>query len=508
MKSRPIIDEYPLRIGSAADFAQIRSALGAARFDEETICRTLRIKAMSDISSVNLNVVDFGGVSDQLPILLGLFIGDGAVPRTSLERVLDRPVLDAMLALGLLGTDEIDGNRCYARVLLYPVAGFWIASSRSTNPDGSPFVAPPDMVFPAIFGGTLRFLELLPQSRAESALDLCAGSGIGAFVLSRKSSRAVASDVTERATHFARFNRALNGLANVDIVCGDLYSAVSGQTFDRIVAHPPYVPSVDIAAIWRDGGATGELLVRRIMEQLPAHLRPEGLSCTVTLGMDTAEGRFEDRVRRWLGERAEEFDIIFAAADERTPDAVLRSLSEREPRPTAAELAQLKQILAEATAVAMPWGALFIRRHSATGNRPGWTLRKKLSGATDGRDLEQAFVLHDRLSDPRFAERLARSRPQLSPWLQVNVTHVVSEGSLRPAEYIFATDRPFIARGVVDGWMVPLIARLDGASTPVEVHGKAKLDGELPDGFELSDFNAMLTRMIERGFLLLPENGD
>ena len=38
-------------------------------------------------------------------------------------------------------------------------------------------------VFPAIFGGTLRFLELLPQRHSEAAVDLCSGSGIGAFGL-------------------------------------------------------------------------------------------------------------------------------------------------------------------------------------------------------------------------------------------------------------------------------------------------------------------------------------
>jgi len=502
-----MVGTFPLRIGSAAQFAQVRSALRSARFDERTICETLRIKAMSDVLSVDLDDVDFASVPDPLPVLVRLFVTCGPMPRAEVERVLDRATLDAMVALGLLDAGAPGPDACHARVLLYPVAGFWIASDRHNHPDGSPFVARPDIVFPAIYGGTLRFLELLPRSHAESALDLGAGSGIGAFVLSRTSARAVASDITERATHFARFNRALNEAANVDVVCGDLYGAVAGQTFDRIVAHPPYVPSVDMAAIWRDGGTTGELLVRRIIEGLPDHLRPGGLACTVSIGLDTAKGRFEDRARGWLGDHHQDFDIVFAAADERSPDEVLRKLAEQDPQWTPAKRDQLKDAFTEAEVVAMPHGALVVRRHAAAEPRPGWTLRAKLSEATDGDDLERAFFLHDRLSEPRFRDRVADCRPVLAPRLQVNVAYRVDEGALVPADYVFETDKPFAAKGRVDGWLVPLLAGLDGKRTVAEIIAKAKAEGELPDGFSLADFCALVARMGERGFLLLPDDG-
>jgi hypothetical protein len=291
----------------------------------------------------------------------------------------------------------------------------------------------------------------------------------------------------------------------VEVVCGDLYEAIAGQAFDRIVAHPPYVPSLNIEAIWRDGGETGEVLVRRIVEGLPAHLRADGISCTVSLGLDTNEAQFEDRVRQWLGENAREFDIIFAVADERTPAEALGSLARQASGPTAAEIAELGNILDKAAVVGMPYGALIIRRHRANGTRSGWTLRKKLGLATDGRDLEQAFALHDRLSDARFPEHLEAIKPKLSPHLRVRVTHVVSAGSLVPAEFLLEVDRPFIARGAVDGWMLPLVARLDGRTTSAEVYDKAKTEGTVPAGFELRTFTGMLARMIERGFLTLPE---
>ena len=155
----------------------------------------------------------------------------------------------------------------------------------------------------------------------------------------------------------------------------------------------------------------------------------------------------------------------------------------------------------------MPHGALVVRRHAAAEPRPGWTLRAKLSEATDGDDLERAFFLHDRLSEPRFRDRIADCRPVLAPRLQVNVAYRVDEGALVPADYVFETDKPFAAKGRVDGWLVPLLAGLDGKRTVAEIIAKAKAEGELPDGFSLADFCALVARMGERGFLLLPDDG-
>ena len=491
---------FPLEIGEAAHFVKVREALSAASFNEAAICRTLGIARMSDVESVDLTRIDTSSVPAALPLLLRLFVGQGLVPRTEVERAIDRPTLEAFLKLGILGAGDF-GEDVYARVLLYPVSGFWIASDRHSHPDGSPFTAAPDIVFPAIFGGTLRFLSALPSSRAEAALDLCAGTGIGAFVMSRTSTRAVSSDVTERATHFARFNRALNGLGNVDVVRGDLYEAVKGETFDRIIAHPPYVPSLAVGAIWRDGGMTGEMLARRIVEGLPAHLRPGGLACIVSLGPDTAAARYEDRVRGWLGDAQHEFDVLFAPSSERAQDEMLRSLAERDPKQGPEGLAKLKAVFEAAEVVTFAHGPLVIRRRQASARRQGWTVRVKASDATDGLDLERAFILHDRLLDPRFPEALSDARVAVAPRLKVKVTHVVKDHALVPADYVFETDKPFVARGEVDGWMVPLIARLNGMSTPREVYAKAKADGELPAGFDLRAFCRLLARMIERGFI-------
>jgi len=496
----------PLNIGTASEFARLRAAFKAAQFDEETVLSTLAIMDMSDIGTIDFAQVDFSRLPEQFEALVYLFLVLRPMPSSRLERLFEPETLEAFLSLGLLGTGDLGPSEYYAKVLLYPLKGFWIASDRYSNPDGSPFVAPPDIVFPAIYSGTLRFLKLLPLSDAEHGLDLCAGSGIGAFLLSRCSKRAVSSDLTERATHFAAFNRSLNDLTNVEVVRGDLFEPVAGQTFDRIVAHPPYVPSLTNARIWRDGGKTGEQLIRRIVSELRHYLRRGGIFCGFSLGLDTREGQFEERVRGWLEDAGEKFDIIFASTDDtKTPSQVLRTLAEREDGIGPEEEKKLRAAFAEAGIVRMPKGALVIRRHGQADQHQAWTVRTKLSEVTEGSDFENTLASHHLFSEESFVNTLLKARPVPAPRLEVKVTHVVHEGELAPAQFVFEIDKPFNLSVLMDGWVVPLIARFDGKETPLDIYEQARASGDIPDGFQLNNFVTLLARMIERGFLIVPE---
>ncbi|HXD33132.1 MAG TPA: methyltransferase [Pyrinomonadaceae bacterium] len=499
------LTDVPVQMGTDQEFARVALSLKRAAFDEETLLRTLKIKSLSEVGSVPQADLDFGNTSATLELFIKLFLFQRLVSLTEVESSIDADELQAFLALGLLGMDECSAGQAYSRVLLYPLAGFLVASDRHSNPDGSAFNPPPDIVFPAIYGGTLRFLNLVPRRPFEAALDVCAGSGIGAFVLSRHSKHAVCTDITERATSFALFNLRLNGLDNVEAVCGDCYAGVKGRSFDCIVAHPPYVPSLGIETIWRDGGPTGELLVRRLVEGLPQHLRPGGIFCLVTLALDTKEGSFEERARSWLDSSAGEFDIIFAATNERSPETVLKELGERNETLGAEGTRRIGEAFAEAGVEKLPYGALVMHRRVQPGERQPWTCRTTLSEVTDGSDFEAAFALHRQLAQPGALQDLAEVPVHLAPRLQVIITHVVHEGELTSAEHVFETDKPFAARGVVDRWMVPLLARCNGESSPRKIYDQSKMNGELPDGFELDDFTSLIARMLERGFLLLPE---
>jgi len=493
--------EAPVRIGDRDDFARVAATLRESSFDEKTICETFNLKDMSDLGKIEAENISKDAGSDQFRLLARLFLSLSLVARTEVEKGFAPDVLRSFQNLGLLGIGEFGHDEFYARALLYPVAGFLVASDRHSMPDSSNFHPAPDIVFPAIYHGTLQFLRLLPRSLRARALDLCGGAGVGALVLSRHSKKAISADITERATNFSLFNRALNNCDNVDVRCGDLYDAVSGETFDCITAHPPYVPSVGVNTIWRDGGETGELVIKKIVEGLPRFLDPGGIFCSVTQGLDTESGNFEHRVRGWLGEHADEFDILFATGEERTFDEACAVLSRRLDSPEAVEA--IKAGLQGAGVIRLPHGVLSIRRAVDSRLRKAWTSRRKMTDETDGADLEAAFTLHDRLSAPDLYATLPLASPRLAPRLQVTVTHVVQDNSLLPADFLYEIDKPFLTPVRFEPWMALLLARFQGKSTVKELYDQALAKEDVPEGFKIEHFVNLVARALEAGYLVL-----
>ncbi len=136
-------------------------------------------------------------------------------------------------------------------------------------------VVPPGVYAPR--SDTALLAEHLP--RAERVLELCTGTGALALTAAaRGARRVVAVDRSARAVVAARLNARLNGLG-VDVRRGDLFEAVHpGETFDLILANPPYLPAprVDRPDHRWDAGADGRAVLDRILARAPQHLRPGG----------------------------------------------------------------------------------------------------------------------------------------------------------------------------------------------------------------------------------------
>jgi SAM-dependent methyltransferase len=502
----------PLRLDNRAAFARVAELLARVRFEDDAVCRVLGIASLSDLGSAQRARLDAAAADERLTVLIRAFLLGERVPRADVERTSDGDDLAALTALDLLRlTSAGDGTASYyAPVLLYPVDGTWVASDRHDNADGSPFVAPPDVVFPAIFAGTLRFLRVIPRSSAADALDLCSGTGIGALVLSRHVQRVVASDLTARATHFARFNQLLNGCANMEVVQGDLYDAVAGRMFSRIVAHPPYVPALCASPqVFRDAGDTGESVLQRIIEGLPRYLCADGVFCSVSAGWDTQEGPFEVRIRRWLGAQHADFDVIFAQQEEMSPEQVARWLAEKARATEPAVRARWEQQFVGAGLERNVYGAIVVRRHfSADEALPPLTLRLRLSASTEGSDFEWALrwyrwrAAREAVGDLSVA--LLEAAPRLAPGLQAKVTYAPRNGDLGMTQVVLEAERPFRAATKIDSWMLPLVAGFGNGRRTQEVYDTARLAGALPDGFGPNDFATLVAMAVERGYLALP----
>ena len=144
-------------------------------------------------------------------------------------------------------------------------------------------VTPPGVFRP--LSDTWMLAEALRESTlppGASVLELCTGSGAVAIAAAQRGARkVVAVDVSLRSVVAARVNARLNGVS-VQAVRGDLFAAVADQRFDAIVANPPYVPaeSAELPSRWPercwDAGHDGRVLLDRIIDGAPAHLRPGG----------------------------------------------------------------------------------------------------------------------------------------------------------------------------------------------------------------------------------------
>jgi release factor glutamine methyltransferase len=113
-------------------------------------------------------------------------------------------------------------------------------------------------------------------------LDLCTGSGAIAITAAQRGAAATAVDVSRRAVLTARLNARLNGV-RVRALRGCLFEPVAHERFDCIVSNPPYVPSTrpdlprtGASRAW-EAGHDGRAVLDQIIEEAPAHLRPNGV---------------------------------------------------------------------------------------------------------------------------------------------------------------------------------------------------------------------------------------
>lgn len=133
-----------------------------------------------------------------------------------------------------------------------------------------------------IGGASATLSGLMIARPVDRALDLGTGCGIQAMHAARHARHVVATDISERALDFARFNAELNLIDGIEFRLGSLFEPVAGETFDHIVSNPPFVitPRVDgvPAYEYRDGGMVGDALVATVVEQAGEHLALGGIA--------------------------------------------------------------------------------------------------------------------------------------------------------------------------------------------------------------------------------------
>jgi ribosomal protein L3 glutamine methyltransferase len=150
-------------------------------------------------------------------------------------------------------------------------------------------------------------------SSVKHVLDLCTGSGCLAILAAHvfPEAQVDATELSSEAIDVARRNIDDHGVSDrVNLRKGDLFSDLKAR-YDLILANPPYVNLESMQTLPAEyraepalalaGGADGLDIVRRILSEAPARLKPEGcLVVEVGHNRDALEAACPDIAFIWL----------------------------------------------------------------------------------------------------------------------------------------------------------------------------------------------------------------
>jgi methylase of polypeptide subunit release factors len=172
------------------------------------------------------------------------------------------------------------------------------------------------------------------RRHAAKALDLGTGCGIQTFHLLHHSEHVTATDISERALAFTRFNILLNAEAlhvdparpedRVSLLLGSLLEPVAGELFDLVVSNPPFVITPRSAGeaagdqfTYRDGGLPGDDIVASLVSSLPDVLAPGGTAQLLGNWEITAGESWEGRPQSWA---SPDTDVWFIQREQVGPE--------------------------------------------------------------------------------------------------------------------------------------------------------------------------------------------
>jgi len=143
--------------------------------------------------------------------------------------------------------------------------------------EGLPILVVPGVLNPVLMRTGASFAaEVARRALAADCrvLDMGTGSGVCALVAARRATRVVAADADPAAVFCARANAELSGVAaRVEVIESDLFAALGGRRFDRVLFNPPFLEGTPGAGelAWRSPD-----IAARFARDLPAALAPGG----------------------------------------------------------------------------------------------------------------------------------------------------------------------------------------------------------------------------------------
>lgn len=493
----------PFRLGPPEQFARLRELFVRAGFEEAPICARAGIESLYDLPMPDDRTV-FKDLSDAQALLVSLFMDGDAVPWEAVRSLLSERDIESLEALGLLH-DAPTGGSCLSTVGLYPIQELFIAADRRHGFDSSGATPPPDLVFSPMTRETQRFLRLMPRESCNHLLDIGAGSGVAGLIAAAQFARRVTLvDIAARSVRFAEFNVALNGLANVRVLLGDVYAPVAGERFDVIVAHPPYVPAMETEFVFRDAGEDGEQVTRRVIEGLSEHLEAGGQAYCECMLTEREGVDLDERVRGMFGASSDEFDVVIAQGRTVNPLYFLADQA-RAGYTSFAQLPLWNAVLDRLHIEALVFVSLLMQRRANA--RPVITTRRALSPLTTAADMQWVlrWMVGTATWDIDDARRLLSSRPRTVPRTELRSRSTLNDGQWGVQECMLVTLAPFAVEASCPNWYATLLQFCDGRTTVREHLQYLRDTRAVPDTAPEDLFASMIKQLVDAGLIEVDE---
>jgi methylase of polypeptide subunit release factors len=302
--------------GDAALFAALAGDLAGAGFTVDGVGQVLGPMAQAAMHREQIVPARLAlrGRREPVAVLARLLVLGEAVTAADLDAALPTVRAEGAARAGLVeAAGAAGGDEVRPLLDLRPYAAderhWWLASDLSELVTGGPLRE--DHVL-GIGGASTTLARWTPRTPVQRVLDVGTGSGVQAMHAAVHAHDIVATDLSARCLAFARFNAGLNAAVpdgpfagrSLDLRLGSLLDPVAGERFDLVVSNPPYVITPRVAGVptyeYRDGGWTGDEVVRRLVTGMGDVLAPGGVAQLLGNWEHHRGEGWRDRVASWL----------------------------------------------------------------------------------------------------------------------------------------------------------------------------------------------------------------
>jgi SAM-dependent methyltransferase len=492
--------ECPLSLDHPDSVTRIREVLDRAGYTEAAILEMLELAEIPGgrqrIQTLPLHLWRSRGDSS-LETLVRLFLLNQPVPLQPARQALAPMPVEVWAETGLLtpGSTEVR-----ATVELVPYQGLLLTGDWSEASAEEPVMG---------VGSSSRALAQFTVRRpVQRALDLGSGCGIQAFLAARHSDQVLATELNPRAISLARFNAALNGLANVEFLPGDWFAPVREQQFDLIVCNPPFVIGPGQGRLHTRSDRTSDQLCREIIQAAPSFLREGGYFQLVGNWVQPVGQDWRQRLAGWFeGSGCDAWGLHSHTED--PPAYAFRRINESTEDP-----AEVARLFDEWMACyqgegieGIGFGVITLRRSTKQSNWVRFDHFEGVSGAA-GAAVEQGFALRDFLETNRTDQELLDARLCHAPHLCWEQRHEVSAEGWSAVMSRLRTTEGLGFVGNAEAAVAEFVVRCRG-DRPLSAYLAEMVAATGQDRDRLiPGFLKVVRRLLELGYLLPAQKGN